>query len=134
MDVNIDKNNFSKNILYYVEILCLNKIMLKKIVTRNNKSHTFIRINNFNFQHDINFKISLQPAICFIFNNEFYKIENSIYSITNAIHSSAPLQKEPIINLEPTFIEDATEYKISNEYLKITKTIINERLQKINRD
>jgi hypothetical protein len=108
--------------------------MLKKIITRNNKSHTFIRITNFNFQHDINFKISLQPAVCFLFNNEFYKIENSIYSITNAIHSSAPLQEEPILNLEPTFIEDTTEYKINNEYLKITKTVIKERLQKINRD
>lgn len=129
----VDKNVFEKNIFYVVEILCLNKLMSKKIITKNNKSQVFVKINNFDYQHDINFKISLSTSTCFEYENTLYKIEKSIYSVNNVIHSDVPLQEKPILNIGAVLLEDCIEFKINKDYLKITKEVIISRLNKINK-
>ncbi len=133
LDIIIDKNTLEKNILYMMEILCLSKLVLKKITTSNNKSQVFFKLNEFDYQHDINFKISLSKSTCFEFENNIFKIEKSIYSINDAIHADIPLQEKPILNLDALLIEDSIEYKINKDYLQITKKVVIERLNNVNR-
>lgn len=133
LDIFIDKNTFEKSILYIVEILCLNGLMIKKITTSNNKSQVFFKLNRFECQYDINFKISLSAATCFEFANNIFKIEKSIYSINDAVHAEIPLQEKPILNLDALLVADCTEYKINQDYLQITKEVIKSRLSKVNK-
>ena len=133
LDICIDKNTFEKSILYISEILCLNKLMLKKIIINNNKSQVFYKLNQFEFSYDINFKISLSKSTCFEFEDNIFKIEKSIYSINSAVHADKPLQETPILNIDALLIEDYTEYKVNKDYLQITKGVIKSRLNKKNR-
>lgn len=133
LDITIDKNTFEKNILYMVEILCLNGLMIKKISTSNNKSQVFLKLAQFDCQYDINFRISFGLSTCFEFENCIYKIERSIYSINSAVHAETPLQEKPILNLDALWVADCTEYKVDKEYLQITKRVINSRLSQVGR-
>lgn len=107
--------------------------MAKKIVTNNNKSQVFYKLNSFEFSYDVNFKISLSKSTCFEFEDNIFKIEKSIYSINNAIHADTPLQEKPILNIDALLIEDCTEYRVNKDYLQITKEVIKDRLKKNNR-
>ena len=128
-----EKNTFSKNILYIVEILCINKQMKKKIKTTNNKSNVFFKLTEFEYHHSINFKISLSKATCFEFENNLFKIEKSIYSVYDAIHENISLQERSILNIDALLLADCTEFKINKDYLGITKEIINNRLKRSNK-
>ena len=134
MDIHIDKNAFERGILYIIEILCLNKQMLKTIMTKKDKSQVYFKVKNFDYQHGINFKISMSKATCFEFENNIYKIEKSIYSINDAIHADTPLQEKPTLNIDAVMLADCTEYKVNKNYLQITKGVIKKRLHTANKN
>lgn len=129
----IDKNTLERVIFYLVEILHLNKIINKKIITKNNKSQVFLKLNEFNYQYSVNYQISYHAPHYFKFKNILYKIERSLYSITPAIRTNTPLQVEPTINLDALFVEDSIKYKINQDYLNIAKQVIINRLKNNNK-
>jgi hypothetical protein len=117
-----------------MEILYINKLIFKKIITSNNKSQVFFKLKDFDYQHNINFKISLNISTCFEFENNLFKIEKSIHSINSVIHADVPLQEKPILNLDALLLEDSIEYKVNKSYLEITKSVIKERLSTVGRN
>lgn len=119
--INIEKRVLVSSLRLLLEVLSALNLIKKKLKMSNKKSNILYKLCNFNFIQDTNFKISFNKPVCFSFRGEYFKIENTIYSITNAIHDDVPLEKKPILNLNAIIIKDQIEFKINPEYLEMAK-------------
>ena len=132
--VTISKADFKKNILHLLEILQIKGFVEKKIKLQNNKSTVFFYLKNFKITNYSNSNVSFIAPLCFKFKDQYYKIENSIYSITDAIHMDNTLKYKPTINLNPSIIEDQIEYLVDSEVLNIAKKFIIDELKTLNKE